>query len=105
MKIKKYIPVLIIMIIFVIVQPVAAADDPTIVTGTEALLKAALGWLLGLIPAGAGCVIGYHALAKQLNEGDPGKVSQHNQAMKNTLIGAAIGMTAAGTVAAILAFF
>jgi len=61
--------------------------------------------MLILIPAAAGATIAYHALMKQMNEGDPSEVSQHNKAMKNILVAAAIGMSAAAIVSTILGFF
>lgn len=101
--IKKALVLSLLVIVFF--PEVALANEPTIVTGTKDLLNALMNWLLGLIPLGAASVLAWHAFAKQLNEGDGAKVSQHNQAMKNTLISAAIGVTAAGTVKAILAFY
>ncbi|NLK51461.1 MAG: hypothetical protein GX295_03295 [Syntrophomonadaceae bacterium] len=85
--------------------PIVLADDPGIVTGTKNLLDAALGWLLILIPVGCGCVIGWHAFCKQLNEGDPAQATTHNRAIKNALVAGAIGMSASGIVKTVLAFY
>lgn len=92
--------------IITLFSPIAlSTDTPGIVTGTKNLLDAALGWLLILIPVGCGCVIGWHAFCKQLNEGDPAQATTHNRAMKNALVAGAIGMSASGIVKAVLAFY
>jgi len=84
---------------------VFAADEPAIVSGTLDLLEAATGWLLVLIPAGCATMLGWHAFVKQMNEGDPAQASIHNRAMKNILIGGAIGVSAISIVKAFLAFY
>ncbi|MDN5347395.1 MAG: hypothetical protein PWP65_959 [Clostridia bacterium] len=82
-----------------------AAPTPGFVTGATNLLNDATSWLLGIIPAGAGAAIGYHALMKQLSDGDPASAAVHNRAMRNVLIGAAIGESAVGITKAFLSYF
>jgi len=86
-------------------SPVLAAETPTIVTGTKNLLDTAVGWLMILIPVACGCIIAWHAFAKQLNEGDPAQAALHSRAMKNALIAGAIGISATGIVKAVLSFY
>jgi hypothetical protein len=101
--IYRVMPTLALLLIF---TPVAlAVGEPEIVTGTKNLLDAALGWVLLLIPVGCAMIIAWHAFCKQLNEGDPAQAALHNRAMKNALVAGAIGMTAAGTVKIVLAFY
>jgi len=78
---------------------------PDFINDVLRLLQAILTWLLILIPAAAGAAIGYHALMKQMEEGDQGQSAQHTRAIKNILVAAAIGMSAAGIVTVILGFF
>jgi len=78
---------------------------PPIVSGVMNLLQAAEGWLLALIPLGAGLMLGYHGLMKAMAGGDGMAVETHNKAMKNTIIAAAIAEAAMGTVAFILPYF
>lgn len=80
------------------------ASQPKLVSGTVALFQAATGWLLVIIPVGAGCVLGYTALQKSLTD-DHAIVAEKNKMMKNVLIGAAIAESAAGLVTAVLAFY
>lgn len=80
------------------------AATPKLVTGTVALFKAASGWLLLIIPVGAGLFVGFHAIQKALTD-DQAVIAEKNKLMKNTLIGAAIAETADGLVAIILAFY
>jgi hypothetical protein len=81
------------------------AGAPDFILGVLNLLRAALTWLLWIIPAAAGVAIAYHALMKQMEEGDHSAAAQHNKAIKNILIAGAIGVSAAGIVAVILGFF
>ncbi|MDK2895795.1 MAG: hypothetical protein PWQ98_1922, partial [Moorella sp. (in: firmicutes)] len=70
------------------------------------LLNDATSWLLGLIPAGSGAAIGYHALMKQMSlDGDPSTAAVHNRAMRNVLIGGAIGESAVGITKVFLSYF
>jgi len=78
---------------------------PDFISDVLRLLQAVLNWLLVLIPAAAGAAIGYHALMKQMEEGDQGQAAQHNRAIKNILVAGAIGVSAAGIVTVILGFF
>lgn len=85
--------------------PAALAVEPGLVTGAKNLLNDATSWLLGLIPAGSAAAIGYHALMKQLSDGAPEAAAVHNRAMRNVLIGGAVGTSAVGLTKAILAYF
>jgi len=78
---------------------------PTLVTGAFQLLNDALTWILYLIPAASGAAIAYHALMKQMGDGDPSVTASHNRSIKNVLVGGAIGMSAASLVKVILAYF
>jgi len=78
---------------------------PTLVTGAVNLLNDALTWILYIIPAASGAAIGYHALMKQMGDGDPSVTAAHNRSIKNVLIGGAIGMSAASLVKVFLAYF
>jgi|LFRM01.2.fsa_nt_gb hypothetical protein len=86
-------------------SPAFANEAPTIVTGTENLLDAALGWFLRLVPVACGCFIAWHALGKQLNEGDPAQAALHSRAMRNALIAGIIAESAAGIVKTVLSFY
>lgn len=91
-----------IMIATSIVTPAMA--QPKIVSGTGALFKAASGWLLFLIPLGASAFLGYHAWTKSLTE-DEAAITAKNRLMKNAVIGAIIGESAAGIVTIVLSFY
>lgn len=82
----------------------AFATQPKLVSGTVALFKAITGWLLLIIPVGAGAVLGYHALQKSLSD-DQAVIAEKNKQMKNVIIGAAIAETASGLVTIILGFY
>lgn len=100
-KAGPYVPV----ILLAFARAAFAAEQPQIVTGAVNLLNDATSWLLGIIPAGTGAAIGYHALMKQMNDGDPATAAGHNRAMRNVLIGGAIGESAVGITKAFLAYF
>lgn len=103
---KKYVFVVLVVAMLFVFTPAALAEgEPGIVTGTKNLLRAALSWLLILIPVGCGAIIAWHAFLKQLNEGDPAQAAIHNRAMKNALIAGVIGVSASGIVTAVLAFY
>lgn len=68
------------------------------------LLNDATTWILMLIPAAATLMLGYQALMKQFTD-DEAMIAKHNRAMKNILIGAAIGVSCIGIVKAFLAYF
>ena len=80
------------------------ATQPKLVSGTVALFQAITGWLLVIIPVGAGAVLGYHALQKSLSD-DQAVIAEKNKQMKNVIIGAAIAETASGLVTVILGFY
>ena len=50
-------------------------------------------------------MIGYHALMKEVEEGDAHSAAGHNKAIKNILVGGAIGMSATAIVRVVLAYF
>lgn len=81
-----------------------AAGEPKLVTGTVALFQEASKWLLGIIPVGAGLMLGYQALQKSLTD-DTAVIAEKNKFMKNVIIGAAIAECASGLVMVILSFY
>lgn len=81
-----------------------AADTPTIVTGTEKLFQTGTTWLLGIIPAAAGCMLGYQASQKSLTD-DEGVIAQRNKFMKNVVKGAVVAECASGIITAVLSFY
>ena len=71
---------------------------PTVVTGTLALIFAATGWLMGIIPAGGGLMAGYHWFVSSVGAGgDELVAAQHKRAGRNTLIRPARSRGAART--------
>jgi hypothetical protein len=104
---KKAANVLTMGVLFAIVfaPPALAAGEPTFVAGAQKLLNDVTNWLLALIPASAGAAIGYHALMKQLSDGDPASAAVHNRAMRNVLVAGAIGMSAVSIVKVFLSYF
>lgn len=103
MKYLKNLLSLILMGIMLI--PNVAFAAPQIVTGTQRLLQDAFGWLLILIPLGAALGIGWQAFLKTMADGDPNVIASRNKTMKTIGIAAIIGMTASGTIYAILAYY
>ncbi|WP_338832853.1 hypothetical protein MHLNE_16030 [Moorella humiferrea] len=103
-KASPYVPV--ILLAFARAAFAATSGgQPQIVTGAINLLNDVTSWLLGIIPAGSGAAIGYHALMKQMSDGDPATAAAHNRAMRNVLIGGAIGESAVGITKAFLSYF
>ena len=88
----------------VMYSPVFAAAPPKLISGTVSLLSAVSRWLLLIIPVGAGAFLGYQALQKSLTD-DQAVIAEKNKLMKNTLIGAAIAMTADGLATLVLSFY
>lgn len=86
------------------VNPSYASSGVKLIDGTVDLFDAISGWLLLIIPTGAGTVLGYHALQKSLSD-DQAVIAEKNKAMKNVIIGAAIATTASGLVKIVLAFY
>lgn len=78
---------------------------PQVVTGAQKLLQDISTWLLLLIPIAGGMMVAYHALMKTLSDGDPAVTAEKNKKIKQVLIGVVIGMSAAGIVNAIIAYF
>ena len=83
---------------------VSYAATPRIVTGTYDLLQAATGWLLIIIPVGAGLFVGFHALQKSMTE-DQAVIAEKNKLIKNTIISAIVAECASGIITAILSFY
>ena len=81
-----------------------AAEAPKLISGTVSLFTAISSWLLLIIPVGAGAFLGLQALQKSLTD-DQAVIAEKNKMMKNTLIGAAIAMTADGLVRIVLGFY
>lgn len=86
------------------VTQVFATQQPKLVSGTIALLKAASGWLLLIIPVGAGLFVAYHAIQKAMTD-DEAVIAQKNKLIKNTVIGAIIAECANGLITVILGFY
>lgn len=101
---KKVFALLTIFVLSSLFISVCYADDPKLVTGTVALFKAITGWLLLIIPVGAGAFAGWHGLQKSMSE-DDAVIAQKNKLIKNTIIGAAVAMTADGLILTILNFY
>ena len=79
---------------------------PTVVTGTLALLSAATGWLLGIVPVGGGLMASYHWFMSGPGAGgDEMLASQHKRATRNTLIGTLLAVCAVGLVKTLLSFY
>jgi hypothetical protein len=92
------------LMLFLAVSFNAYASTPRLISGTVDLFRAITGWLLLIIPVGAGAVLGYQALQKSLTD-DQAVISEKNKMMKNVIIGAAIAETASGLVTVILSFY
>lgn len=105
-KVKNICTIILAALTFVLVNvsDTYAAEQPKIVTGTVDLFQAATGWLLLIIPVGAGLFVGYHALQKSLTD-DQAVISEKNKLIKNTIVGAIIAETASGLVTLILSFY
>lgn len=95
----------ILTFITVLTFALPAYAEPNIVSNTSKLLNDASKWVLGLIPVAAGLMIGYHSLCKMFAQDDPHVIAKHNHAMKNILIGSAIGLSAAGIVSIITSYY
>ena len=78
---------------------------PEFITNISRLLTDATTWIMFLIPTAGGVMIGYHALMKEVEEGDAHSAAGHNKAIKNILVGGAIGMSAMAIVRVVLAYF
>ncbi|MCX7884646.1 MAG: hypothetical protein N2448_06415 [Caloramator sp.] len=103
---KKTIKNILIALFFLILQNrFAFAAEPKIVSGTVQFMKDLLTWILVLVPAGGGVMIGYHAIMKALSDGDASVIADRNRKMKNVLISCAIAESASGIIAAFLAYF
>jgi hypothetical protein len=103
-KVRVMLPA-VVLFTFTFAPPALAAGEPNFVAGAQKLLNDVTNWLLALIPASAGAAIGYHALMKQLSDGDPASAAVHNRAMRNVLVAGAIGMSAVSIVKVFLSYF
>jgi hypothetical protein len=101
---KKNITLLLVLGIIMIASPAYAAD-PKIVSGTKSLFTAASGWVTGLIPVAAGVGLAFCKFKQVSSDNDPSVVAHYNKQMKTIIISSAIGMTASGTITAVLAFY
>ena len=61
-------------------------------------------WLLAIIPAGACAMVTYQAVRKSLTD-DSGVIEDCNTKIRNTIMGAAIGMTLSGLITLIRTFY
>ncbi len=101
---KVYKRIILSFIIMIFMTNNTFAAPPKIVTGTVDLFTEVSNWLLLIIPAGAGAVLGFHALQKSLTD-DDAVIADKNKKMKNTLISAVIAETAVGIVRVVLGFY
>lgn len=82
------------------------SNAPNLITGLQALLNAASGWLLGLIPVGGGLMAGYHWFMSAVGSGgDEMQSASHKRALRTTLIGTIGAFVAMGLVKVLLSFF
>jgi hypothetical protein len=79
--------------------------DITFLADTTTLVQVIATWLLVIIPVAAGVMLAYYALMKMMNEGDPQIAMKSNHAMKNVIIAAVIGESAAGLIASITGYY
>ena len=91
-------------LVLVLCLTAVSVGTPTLISGTQRLFQAVTGWLLILIPVGAGAVLGWQAFQKSLTD-DQAIIAEKNKVMKNVIIGAAVAETASGLVTAILSFY
>lgn len=101
---KKAFLLLLTVVLIMIASPAYAAD-PKIVSGTKALFQTAGGWITGLIPVAAGVALAFCKFKQVSSDNDPSVVAHFNKMMKTIIISSIIGMTASGTVTAVLAFY
>ena len=81
-----------------IAAPAWAAAGISFLTDTTTLVQAIATWMLVIIPVAAGVMLAYYAVMKMMNEGDPQVAMRANHAMKNVIIAAVIGESAAGII-------
>lgn len=98
---KLYNTTVLTLVFFMVFAISANATEPVIVSGTKKLFADASIWLSGLIPVGAGLMLGFQAFQKSLTD-DTAVIAEKNRFMKNVLIGAAIATSASGLTALIL---
>lgn len=79
--------------------------QPAFVTQIVNLLNAILTWILIIIPVSGGTMIGWHALQKQMADGDAGEIADREKKMKDILKTTVIAFIGAGVVKALAAFF
>lgn len=72
-------------------------QEPQFLVNIQTLLSSAGPWIMGLGVPGGGLMIGYHALARNLNE-DPQAVAHHTSSIRKVVVGTAI-VAAAGALA------
>ena len=83
----------------------AASSGIGFLDDTTALVSAISGWMLIIIPIAAGLMLAYYAAMKMMNEGDPQVAMRANHAMKNVIIAAVIGESAAGLISGITSYY
>jgi uncharacterized protein YacL len=74
-------------------------------TDTTTLVNAISAWMLVIIPVIAALMLGYYAVSKMLNEGDPQIAMKSNHAMKNVIIAAVIGEAAMGLISGVTGYY
>jgi len=88
-----------------IATPAWAAAGISFLTDTSTLVQAIATWLLVIIPVAAGVMLAYYAVMKMMNEGDPQVAMRANHAMKNVIIAAVIGESAAGIITGVTSYY
>jgi hypothetical protein len=104
---KKYERLFRVLVMTFMLLSIAAPAwaDITFLSDTTTLVQAIATWLLVIIPVAAGVMLAYYAVMKMMNEGDP-QVAQHaNRAMKNVIIAAVVGESAAGLIGGITSYY
>lgn len=95
----------VLTLVFIMVVAINAyAGEPKVVSGTKLLFADGTLWLSGLIPVGAGLMLGFQAFQKSMTD-DTAVIAEKNRFMKNVLIGAAIAESASGLAALILNYY
>lgn len=80
-------------------------QQPEFLSQLVNLLNTVLTWILVIIPISGGTMIGFHALMKQMSDGDAGEIASRDKKMKDILKTTVIAFIGAGVVKALAAFF
>jgi|GEM_PF-7046956 uncharacterized protein (UPF0333 family) len=74
-------------------------------TDTTTMVSAIATWMLAIIPIVAALMLGYYAVMKMMNEGDPQVAMRSNHAMKNVIVAAVIGEAAMGLISGVTTYY